>query len=50
MKDFKYNGIKFRHVEKHNDKCDGCYFWKENISCILKEIPECKTGIFIKVD
>lgn len=50
MEDFEYNGIRLRHVERHNDRCDGCYFWNENISCIPEEIPKCKTGIFIKVE
>ena len=50
MEDFEYNGTKLRHVEKHNDECDGCYFWEEDISCMPKEIPSCKNGIFIKVD
>lgn len=49
IKDFEYDGKKFQHVEKHNDRCDGCYFWDNNISCIPKEIAECKTGIFIEV-
>ena len=50
MEDFEYRGIKLRHVEKHNDKCDGCYLWEEDIPCVPKECPECKTGIFIKVE
>ena len=49
IKDFEYDGKKFHHVEKHNDRCDGCYFWNNNISCIPKEIAECKTGIFVEV-
>lgn len=47
--DFEYNDLKFRHVEKHNDRCDGCWFDRNSISCIPKEIPECKTGIFVEI-
>ena len=50
MEDFEYKRIKFRHVEKHNDHCDGCYFYENNISCIPKDVPECNTGIFVKVE
>ena len=50
IENFEYNGLKFQHIEQHNDKCCGCYFWEHDISCLPKEIPECKTGIFIKVE
>lgn len=50
MEDFEYNGIKLRWVNQHNDRCPGCYFWNNDISCIPGEVPECKSGIFIKVD
>lgn len=47
---FTYDGKKFKHVEKHNDRCAGCYFWDNDIPCVPKDIPECKTGIYIKIE
>ena len=47
--DFEYNDMKFRHVEKHNYRGDGWSCDRNNISCIPKEIPECKTGIFVEI-
>lgn len=50
METFDYYGKTLKHVIKHNDFCDGCFFDENNILCTAKDVPECKNGIFVEVE
>lgn len=51
METFNYKGkILTRGKSAIEGSCEGCFFSENNISCVPKDVPECKNGIFVELE